>query len=304
MIWLAKFDAKRVIELLPRSTMMMGVPTHYARLLTETGLNRDSCGSIRVFIAGSAPLSAAAFRAFQERTGHAIVERYGLTETLILVSTPYDTTHNPRLPGAVGMPLPGVRLRIVDDTGQSCPPGGVGHIQVQAPGVFKGYWRLPERARDDFTPDGWFRTGDLGRWGNPPGESGIPDHYLSIVGRDKDLIISGGFNVYAKEIEDVIDGVPGVAETAVIGAAHPDFGEAVVAVVVPRASAALKPAQLIAELKTRMANFKVPKRIHFVPELPRNAMGKVRKNVLRQSFGFPVEVEPRAAEPARVSGQL
>jgi Acyl-CoA synthetases (AMP-forming)/AMP-acid ligases II len=184
----------------------------------------------------------------------------------------------------VGMPLPGVSVRVVNDKGEPCPPGEIGNIEVRGPNVFKGYWRMPEKTKQEFTEDGWFKTGDVGRWGGESGGRPVPDNYLTIVGRSKDLIISGGFNVYPKEIESFIDDMDGVAESAVIGVPHPDFGEAVVAVVVPRPGATLDEAAMIAELKGKIANFKVPKRVHIVDELPRNTMGKVQKNVLRERF--------------------
>jgi len=202
----------------------------------------------------------------------------------MLVSNPYDPAQGERLGGTVGKPLPGVSARVVDDAGVPCPPGEIGNIQVKGPNVFKGYWRMPEKTREEFTQDGWFKTGDVGRWGGESGGARVPDDYLSIVGRSKDLIISGGFNVYPKEIESFLDDMPGVEESAVIGVPHPDFGEAVVAVVVPKPGASLDEAAMIAELKARIANFKVPKRVHVVPELPRNTMGKVQKNVLRQAY--------------------
>ena len=224
------------------------------------------------------------FNAFRERTGHTILERYGMSETVMLVSNPYDSALGERLGGTVGQPLPGVSARVVDDAGAACPPGEIGNIQVQGPNVFKGYWRMPEKTKEEFTADGWFKTGDVGRWGGESGGAKVPDGYLSIVGRSKDLIISGGFNVYPKEIESFLDDMPGVEESAVIGVPHPDFGEAVMAVVVPQPGASLDEAAMIAELKARIANFKVPKRIHVVSELPRNTMGKVQKNVLRQTY--------------------
>ena len=288
MIWLARFETRQVAGLLPRSTVMMGVPTHYVRLLAEPALDRASCRNMRVFISGSAPLAAETFGAFRERTGHALLERYGMTETLILVSHAGDARSHPRIAGTVGLPLPEVELRIVDDTGQVCAVGEIGEIQVRGPSVFQGYWGKPPRSEEDFTHDGWLRTGDLGRWGGAGGAIPIPDQYVSIVGRRKDLIISGGFNIYAKEVEDVIGEFSGVADCAVIGAPHPDFGEAVVAVVVPSVGTQLNAADLQAGLKLRIASFKVPKRIHFTTELPRNAMGKVQKNVLRRLYGEPV----------------
>jgi malonyl-CoA/methylmalonyl-CoA synthetase len=284
MIWLAKLDVPRALQYLPRCTVVMGVPTYYVRLLAEPGFNKEACRNMRLFVSGSAPLLTETFNAFRERTGHTILERYGMSETTMLVSNPYDPALGERLGGTVGMPLPGVSVRVVEDGGKLCAPGEIGSIQVKGPNVFKGYWRMPEKTREEFTEDGWFKTGDVGRWGGEAGGQQVPDRYLSIVGRSKDLIISGGFNVYPKEIESFIDDMPGVLESAVIGVPHPDFGEAVVAVVVAKAGTKLEEAALIGELKSKIANFKVPKRIHVVDELPRNAMGKVQKNILRQSY--------------------
>jgi len=284
MIWLPKLDVPAALRLLPRCTVMMGVPTYYVRLLAEPAFGRDTCRNMRLFVSGSAPLLMETFNAFRERTGHTILERYGMSETVMLVSNPYDPAQGERLGGTVGKPLPGVSARVVDDAGVPCPPGEIGNIQVKGPNVFKGYWRMPEKTREEFTQDGWFKTGDVGRWGGESGGARVPHDYLSIVGRSKDLIISGGFNVYPKEIESFLDDMPGVEESAVIGVPHPDFGEAVVAVVVPKPGASLDEAAMIAELKARIANFKVPKRVHVVPELPRNTMGKVQKNVLRQAY--------------------
>jgi len=284
MIWLPKLDVAAALRLLPRCTVMMGVPTYYVRLLAEPAFGRETCRNMRLFVSGSAPLLMETFNAFRERTGHTILERYGMSETVMLVSNPYDSALGERLGGTVGQPLPGVSARVVDDAGAACPPGEIGNIQVQGPNVFKGYWRMPEKTKEEFTADGWFKTGDVGRWGGESGGAKVPDGYLSIVGRSKDLIISGGFNVYPKEIESFLDDMPGVEESAVIGVPHPDFGEAVMAVAVPKPGASLDEAAMIAELKARIANFKVPKRIHVVSELPRNTMGKVQKNVLRQTY--------------------
>ena len=278
MLWLPRFDAATVLRWLPQATVFMGVPTYYVRLLAEEGLTRELCAKMRLFISGSAPLLSETFDAFQARTGHTILERYGMSETAMLVSNPYyGEAAAVRRAGTVGLPLPGTKVRVVDDEGAACPVDEIGHIQVQGPNVFAGYWRMPEKTAEEFTADGYFKTGDVGRFD--------ARGYLSIVGRSKDLIISGGYNVYPKEIEGVIDEMPGVAESAVIGVPHADFGEAVVAVVVPRTGAQLDGAAIIAELKGRIANFKVPKRVHFVDELPRNTMGKVQKNVLRERFG-------------------
>ena len=229
---------------------------------------------MRLFISGSAPLLEETFRAFKERTGHTILERYGMTETGMNTSNPLD---GPRRPGTVGVPLPGVGVRIVDDRDAEVTPGEVGQLLVKGDNVFKGYWRLPEKTAEEFTADGYFRTGDLVRRDD--------DGYISIVGRAKDLIISGGLNIYPKEIESYLDKIDGVLESAVIGVPHSDFGEAVVAVIVRKPEGAnLTEAGLIAALKDRIAGFKVPKRVFFVPELPRNTMGKVQKNQLRERF--------------------
>ncbi|MBC7994362.1 MAG: malonyl-CoA synthase [Rhizobacter sp.] len=274
MIWLSKFDPKTVVANLPRATVFMGVPTLYVRMLAEPGLTREACKNMRLFLAGSAPLLIETFNEWRDRTGHTIVERYGMSETAILTSNPYRAEDGERRGGTVGFPLPGVGLRVQDDTGQPCPAGEVGGIQVSGPNVFAGYWRMPEKTQEEFTTDGWFKTGDVGR---------VDDKgYVTIVGRSKDLIISGGYNVYPAEIEGFINEMPGVAESAVIGVPHPDFGEAGVAVVVPKPGTHLDDAAIVQSLKTRIANFKVPKRVYVVNELPRNAMGKVLKNQLRE----------------------
>lgn len=285
MIWLPKLDVDQVLHYLPQCTVMMGVPTYYVRLLAEPRFDRSVCTRMRLFISGSAPLLTETFTAFQGRTGYTILERYGMSETVMLTSNPYDAVEGPRVGGTVGQALPGTEVRVVNDHGTLLPPGEIGNVQVRGPNVFSGYWRMPEKTREEFTEDGWFKTGDVGRWGGEANDHAIPVDYLSIVGRSKDLIISGGYNVYPKEIETVIDEMPGVAESAVIGVPHADFGEAVVAVVVPRDGAALDPAAMQHDLKARIANFKVPKRIHVVEQLPRNTMGKVQKNVLREAYG-------------------
>jgi malonyl-CoA/methylmalonyl-CoA synthetase len=280
MLFLPKFDVRQVVERLPRATVFMGVPTYYTRLLAEPGFDRHVCRNMRLFISGSAPLLAETFNEFRKRTGHTILERYGMSETLMLVSNPYFGTPRDRLAGTVGIPLPGVEVRVVKEGSQPCAIGEIGDVQVRGPNVFKGYWRMPEKTREEFTEDGWFKTGDVGAFGGP----GKPDNYLTLVGRSNDLIISGGFNVYPKEIESYIDEMAGVAESAVIGLPHPDFGEAVAAVIVARPGAAVDAAQVIAALKEKIANYKVPKRVWIVDELPRNAMGKVQKNVLRDRY--------------------
>ena len=284
MIWLPRLDVNQALHYLPRSTMMMGVPTYYVRLLADARFGRGVCRNMRLFISGSAPLLMETFNAFRERSGHTILERYGMSETVMLTSNPYHAGDGERLGGTVGKPLPGVDLRVVDDAGRALAAGEIGNIQVRGPNVFSGYWRMPEKTREEFTADGWFKTGDVGRYGGVSGGRRVPDGYVSIVGRSKDLIISGGYNVYPKEIEGFIDDMPGVAESAVIGVPHPDFGEAVVAVVVPKPNASLDTQAMLAGLKESIANFKVPKRIHIAAELPRNTMGKVQKNVLRETY--------------------
>ena len=274
MIWFSKFDPRAVAARLPEATVFMGVPTLYVRLLAEPAVNRDSCARMRLFLAGSAPLLIETFNEWRNRTGHTIVERYGMSETAMLTSNPYHAKDGDRRGGTVGFPLPGVGLRVHDDQGQPLPVGEIGGIQVKGPNVFVGYWRMPEKTKEEFTADGWFKTGDVGK----VDERG----YVTIVGRSKDLVISGGYNVYPAEVEGVINEMPGVAESAVIGVPHPDFGEAVVAVVVPRAGATLDGAGIITALKQRIANFKVPKQLFVVDELPRNTMGKVQKNLLRE----------------------
>ena len=227
MLWLPKFDAQEVIERLPGATVMMGVPTFYTRLLAQRDFTRDACRSVRLFVSGSAPLLPETFESFRERTGQTILERYGMTETGMIASNPLDGA---RAAGTVGRPLPGIAVRIVDGNREPCAPGTLGDIEVRGPNVFAGYWRMPEKTREEFTVDGWFRTGDIGEWVS----DGKARDYLRLVGRAKDMIISGGLNVYPKEVEERIDALPGVAESAVIGMPDPDFGEAVMAVVVPQ----------------------------------------------------------------------
>ncbi len=273
-IFLSKFDSATVMRYLPRATVFMGVPTYYVRLLSDPALNHEACKNIRLFVSGSAPLLTETFETFIEKTGHTILERYGMSETAMLTSNPYQ---GPRKAGTVGPALPGVSVRVINQEAQLCGTDEIGDIQVKGPNIFKGYWQMPEKTAEEFTEDGYFKTGDVGRVDT--------EGYVSIVGRSKDLIISGGYNVYPKEIESVIDEMSGVLESAVIGVPHADFGEAVVAVVVLRDGATLSEVALIDTLKTRIANFKVPKRVHFVDELPRNTMGKVQKNVLREQLG-------------------
>jgi malonyl-CoA/methylmalonyl-CoA synthetase len=273
LLWHRKFDVKLVLRDLPRATVMMGVPTFYTRLLAEPAFSRDLAHNVRLFISGSAPLLASTFDGFHERTGRYILERYGMSETCMNTSNPLD---GERRAGSVGFPLPGVSVRIAGDHDRPLPQGEMGGIQVKGENVFSGYWRMPEKTREDFTVDGWFRTGDVGLFD--------ADGYLCISGRAKDLIISGGYNVYPKEIEMALDAMPGVAESAVIGVPHPDFGEAVAAVIVPRKGAQLDPPAIIAELRKNLANFKVPKQVYLVDDLPRNAMGKVQKAELRGRY--------------------
>jgi malonyl-CoA/methylmalonyl-CoA synthetase len=274
LLWHRKFDAKAVLRDLPLATVLMGVPTFYTRLLAESAFGREACKSMRLFISGSAPLLLETFVEFEQRSGQRILERYGMSESGMICSNPLA---GERRGGTVGFPLPGVSVRIADEQDRALPGGEIGGIQIRGDNVFAGYWRMPEKTREEFAADGYFRTGDVGTIDR--------DGYLSIVGRAKDLIISGGFNVYPKEIELVLDAMPGVAESAVIGVPHPDFGEAVTAVVVPKKEAALDPVAMIAELKKNFANYKVPKRVYVVDDLPRNAMGKVQKALLRERYG-------------------
>jgi malonyl-CoA/methylmalonyl-CoA synthetase len=275
-----KFDAARAMKLLPQATVFMGVPTYYVRLLLDPAFGRETCRHMRLFVSGSAPLLRETFDEFKSRTGHTILERYGMTEGGMFTSNPYK---GERRGGTVGYPLPGTELRIVGAKDASVKPGSVGGIQVKGDNVFVGYWRMPEKTKEEFTADGFFRTGDMG--------AVDADGYLTISGRSKDLVITGGLNVYPKEIEELIDALPGVVESAVIGLPHPDFGEAVSAVVVRQrnpAGKALSEASIIAGVKGQLANFKVPKWVYLVDELPRNAMGKVQKNILRQQYSAPV----------------
>jgi len=275
-IWLSKFDPKLVIQKMPEATVFMGVPTLYVRMLAEPSLTKQATSKMRLFLAGSAPLLLETFNSWQERTGHTILERYGMSETTMLTSNPYLPKDGERRGGTVGFPLPGVQLRVQDDSGQNLPTNEIGGIQVKGPNIFKGYWRMPEKTAEEFTADGFFKTGDVGKID----ERG----YVTIVGRSKDLIISGGYNVYPAEIESTINDMPGVAESAVIGVPHPDFGEVGVAVLILKPNATLTPDAVIADLKAKLANFKIPKRCYVLPELPRNTMGKVQKNVLRETY--------------------
>lgn len=273
MLWFSKFDPKRIVQKLPEATVFMGVPTLYVRLLAEAGLTREAVRNMRLFIAGSAPLLIETFDEWRERTGHTILERYGMSETAMLTSNPYSPAQGERRGGTVGFALPGVQLRVRDDSGRDCTTDEIGNIEVSGPNVFAGYWRMPEKTKEEFTADGFFKTGDVGKIDGRG--------YITIVGRSKDLIISGGYNVYPAEIEGYINEMAGVAESAVVGVPHPDFGEVGVAIVIAKAGAALDAEAIVADLKAKLANFKIPKRCFVVPELPRNTMGKVQKALLR-----------------------
>jgi malonyl-CoA/methylmalonyl-CoA synthetase len=281
MIWLHKFEPKAVIAAMPRATVFMGVPTLYTRMLAEPALTPEAVKHMRLFISGSAPLLKETHEEWARRTGHQILERYGMSETVMLTSNPYAAdpryeNQSERRAGTVGFPLPGVSLRICGDDTKELPTGEIGGIQVKGANVFAGYWRMPEKTAEEFTVDGYFKTGDVGK----QDERG----YVQIVGRSKDLIISGGYNVYPAEIEGYINELPGVQESALIGVPHPDFGEVGIAVVIAKPQAQLNSAQIIAALKSKLANFKIPKRCEIVSELPRNTMGKVQKNLLREQY--------------------
>ncbi len=274
MLFLPKLDGDAIMRLMPRATSMMGVPTFYTRLLAHPGLNPDATRHMRLFISGSAPLLAETHREWRAKTGHAILERYGMTETNMNTSNPFD---GDRVAGTVGLPLPGVSVRIADpDNGAPTAQGEIGMIEVRGPNVFKGYWRMPEKTAAEFRPDGFFITGDMGKID----ERG----YVHIVGRNKDLVITGGFNVYPAEVESEIDAVAGVVESAIIGVPHADFGEGVTAVVVRKVGGDATEKSIMTAIESRLAKFKLPKRIIFVDELPRNTMGKVQKNVLRDQY--------------------
>jgi malonyl-CoA/methylmalonyl-CoA synthetase len=274
MIFLPKFDPDLIIRLMARSTVLMGVPTFYTRLLQNPALNKDTTRHMRLFVSGSAPLLADTHREWFARTGHAVLERYGMTETNMNTSNPYE---GERVAGAVGHPLPGVSVRVTDpETGKELARDEIGMIEVKGPNVFKGYWRMPEKTKAEFREGGFFVTGDLGKID--------AKGYVHILGRGKDLVISGGFNVYPKEIESEIDAMPGVIESAVIGVSHADFGEGVTAVVVCDRNASVSEASVLKALDGRLAKFKMPKRVFIVDELPRNAMGKVQKNILRDTY--------------------
>ncbi|MDW4496960.1 malonyl-CoA synthase [Sulfitobacter sp. D35] len=274
MIFCPKFDLDQMIAALPAATTMMGVPTFYTRLLGDARFDRDLVAHMRLFVSGSAPLRAETHVDFEARTGHRILERYGMTETNMNTSNPYD---GDRRAGTVGFPLPGVELKITDpETGANLPEGEIGQIEVRGPNVFSGYWQMPEKTREELRDDGFFITGDLGKIDG--------DGYVHIIGRNKDLIISGGYNIYPKEIELVLDAQPGVLESAVIGVPHPDFGESVVAVLVAQQGAAPDTDAIKAAVASELAGFKQPRAIEVMAELPRNTMGKVQKNVLRERY--------------------
>jgi malonyl-CoA/methylmalonyl-CoA synthetase len=273
MIYQSSFDPERVLDKLSEATVMMGVPTFYTRLLPQPGLNKQACTSIRLFVSGSAPLRKDTFEDFQSRTGHAIVERYGMSETIIQTTNPID---GERKAGTVGLPLPGVEVRVVNERDEVLADSEIGDIQSKSDSTFLEYWRNPEKTKEDFTSDGFLRTGDQGFFDE--------DGYLTIVGREKDLVICGGLNVYPAEIEQTINEFAGVEESAVIGVPHADFGEGVVAVIVARAGEDVKVDSIISLSKEKLANFKVPKAVILVDALPRNSMGKVQKNVLRETY--------------------
>ncbi len=274
MLFLPKFDADEVFRLLPKATAMMGVPTFYFRMLQDERLTPEATKHMRLFISGSAPLLEETHREFERKTGLRILERYGMTETNMLTSNPYD---GERVAGTVGFPLPGVTLRVVNpETGEKLATEEIGMIEVSGPNVFKGYWRMPEKTKSEFRPDGYLITGDIGKID--------AKGYVSIVGRGKDLVITGGYNVYPKEIEVEIDQLPGVVESAVIGVPHPDFGEGVTAVVVAKKGAQIDEKAVLGALDGKLAKFKQPKRVFFLDDLPRNTMGKVQKNILREQY--------------------
>ena len=276
MRWLKGFDLDQALAGLPQCTAMMGVPTYYIRLLTDDRFTNDVVKDMRLFVSGSAPLLEETFHEFEQRTGHRILERYGMSETNMNTSNPLN---GERKPGTVGLPLPGVSVRVVDDNNTALPVGEIGNLQVRGENVFKGYWKLPEKTAEDFTNDGFFNTGDNGRIDE--------DGYVAIVGRAKDMVITGGLNVYPKEVELIIDELPQVKESAVFGVPHRDFGEAVVAVIVRDGSDAngeFDEQAMIQSIKELLSGFKVPKRIFAIEQLPRNTMGKVQKNMLRQEY--------------------
>jgi malonyl-CoA/methylmalonyl-CoA synthetase len=277
MIWFQKFDPAAVIARLRDATLFMGVPTLYVRMLQEAALSPQACAHMRLFISGSAPLLKDTFEQWQQRTGHTILERYGMSETTMLTSNPCRPGQGSRVAGTVGFPLPGVEVRVCNEQDEPLAAGEIGGIQVRGPNVFRGYWNMPEKTAQEFTRDGFFKTGDVGTRDG--------DGRVAIVGRSKDLVISGGYNVYPAEIETVLNELPAVQESAVVGVPHPDFGEAVVAVLIARNGAPPPaPDAVIAALKGKLANFKVPKAVFVEKELPRNTMGKVQKNLLRDRY--------------------
>ena len=274
MIFLPKFDINVVMDKIGSATTMMGVPTFYTRMLADERCNSKNLSHVRLFVSGSAPLLAETHREFEAKTGQRILERYGMTETTMNSSNPYD---GDRRAGTVGFPLPNIELRVVDpETGDELPKGDIGSLEVRGPNVFQGYWRMPEKTAEDFRDDGFFITGDIAKFDE--------DGYITIIGRSKDLVISGGYNVYPKEVETEIDDLDGVNESAVIGVPHPDFGEAVLAVVVPTSGVHLVADQITLPLQKRLAKFKCPKKVVFINALPRNTMGKVQKNELRKAY--------------------
>jgi malonyl-CoA/methylmalonyl-CoA synthetase len=275
LLLLPRFDAALILQHLRGASVFMGVPTHYTRLLQHGGLNKEATATVRLFVSGSAPLLAETHREFRQRTGHVILERYGMTETLINTSNPHDGV---RLPGSVGPPLAGMAIRVANAESGVIEPQAdfIGTLQVKGPSVFAGYWQDEEKTRAEFTADGWFETGDVGRVDC--------NGFVHIVGRAKDLVISGGYNVYPKEVETELDAIPGVLESAVFGVPHPDFGEGVTAAVVAKPAAVLSEQGIIESVKSRLASYKVPKRVFVLEELPRNTMGKVQKNTLRKTF--------------------
>ncbi len=274
MIFLPKLDLDALIEFMPKATSMMGVPTFYTRLLGDKRFTKDLAAHMRLFISGSAPLLAETHLQFEERTGHRILERYGMTETNMNTSNPYE---GDRRAGTVGFPLPDVELKITDpETGAKRPDGEVGLIEVRGPNVFKGYWQMPEKTAAELREDGFFITGDLGKVDE--------DGYVHIVGRNKDLIISGGYNIYPKEIELVLDEQPGVLESAVIGVPHPDFGETVLGLIVPKPGEQPALDAIMSRVQEQLARFKHPQKLLLLDELPRNTMGKVQKSILRETY--------------------
>ena len=273
MYWLSKFDETKILRHLSQCSVLMGVPTYYTRLLATENITHKNCNNIRIFISGSAPLLEETFHNFATKTGHEILERYGMTETNMNTSNPIE---GKRKPGKVGLPLPGIELRIMDDEGHCLENDTIGNLQVKGPNVFKGYWKMPEKTAEDFTKDGYFKTGDKAKIDR--------DGYVSIVGRSKDMIISGGLNVYPKEVELILDDIDGVMESAVIGVEHQDLGEGVVAIVIESASIVLEEKDIIKLCKQQLAGYKIPKKIIFAKALPRNSMAKVQKNILRENY--------------------